>query len=94
VAFDGKMFVEGNSMSKLAIVGLGEVLWDVFPTHKQLGGAPTNFAYISSLLGDEAIVASRVGVDKSGDEIADRLQSLGLDVSYLQRDAAHATGTV
>ena len=81
-------------MSKLVIVGLGEVLWDVFPTHKQLGGAPTNFAYISSLLGDDAFVASRIGADKSGDEIAKRLRSLGLDVSYLQRDAAHATGTV
>src|SRR5664280_3139718 len=45
-------------MSKLTIVGLGEVLWDVFPTHKQLGGAPANFAYISSLLGEEGVVAS------------------------------------
>ena len=81
-------------MSKFKIVGLGEVLWDVFPTHKQLGGAPANFAYISNLLGDEAIVASRVGTDDSGDEIVHRLESLGLDASYLQRDAVHATGTV
>jgi fructokinase len=81
-------------MSKFTIVGLGEVLWDVFPTHKQLGGAPANFAYISSLLGDEAIVASRVGTDALGDEVVGRLQRLQLDCSNLQRDSRHPTGTV
>ena len=29
-------------MSK--IVCFGEVLWDVFPTHKKIGGAPLNVA--------------------------------------------------
>jgi fructokinase len=81
-------------MSRFAIVGLGEVLWDVFPTHKQLGGAPANFAYISGLLGDDGIVASRIGVDTLGDEVVARFEGLGLDVSNLQRDAARATGTV
>jgi fructokinase len=73
---------------------LGEVLWDVFPTHKQLGGAPANFAYISGLLGDDGMVASRIGADALGDEVVAQLQGLGLDESNLQRDAAHATGTV
>jgi len=81
-------------MRKFTIAGLGEVLWDVFPTHKQLGGAPANFAYISSLLGDEALVASRIGADDLGDEVVGRLRSLGIDITYLQRDAEHATGTV
>jgi fructokinase len=43
------------------VVGLGELLWDVFPKGKELGGAPANFAYMTSLLGDHGIVASRVG---------------------------------
>jgi fructokinase len=81
-------------MSKFTIVGLGEVLWDVFPTHKQLGGAPANFAYISGLLGDDGIVASRIGGDALGDEVVARLTGLGLDVASIQRDTAHATGTV
>ena len=34
------------------VVGLGEVLWDMLPDGKQLGGAPANFAYMTSLLGD------------------------------------------
>jgi len=81
-------------MSKLTIVGLGEVLWDVFPTHKQLGGAPANFAYISSLLGEEGVVASRIGDDELGAEVESRLKSLGLDTSHLQRCTMHPTGTV
>ncbi len=81
-------------MSKFTIVGLGEVLWDVFPTHKQLGGAPANFAYISSLLGDHGVVASRVGTDALGDDVVNRLQALALETTYLQRDPDHPTGTV
>lgn len=76
------------------IVGLGEVLWDVLPDGKQLGGAPANFAYISSLLGHRGIVASRVGADAAGEELRARLNELRLDTSELQRDATHATGTV
>ena len=75
-------------------VGLGEVLWDLFPGRTQLGGAPTNFAYISSLLGEHAVVASRVGNDALGHEARTDLQSLGLDTSYMQVDASHPTGTV
>ena len=81
-------------MSKFTIVGLGELLWDVFPTHKQLGGAPANFAYISSLLGEDALVASRIGQDALGTEVVTRLQGLGLDCSYVQNDPVRATGTV
>lgn len=76
------------------VVGLGEVLWDLFPEGKQLGGAPANFAYIANLLGDRGIVASRVGNDALGDEIGKKLESLGLETSSLQKDSAHPTGTV
>ena len=46
---------------KKKVVGLGEVLWDLFPGRACLGGAPANFAYITTLMGDHGIVASRVG---------------------------------
>jgi fructokinase len=81
-------------VSTFTIVGVGEILWDVFPTHKQLGGAPANFAYISWLLGDRTIVATRIGNDELGNEVIGRLQALGLGTSYVQRDARHPTGTV
>ena len=78
----------------MLVVGLGEVLWDLFPEGKQLGGAPANFAYITNLLGDRGIIASRVGDDAFGDEIQQRLGTLGLEASYLQLDSARPTGTV
>lgn len=81
-------------MRKFTVVGLGEVLWDVFPGHKQLGGAPSNFAYISGLLGDRGVVASRVGIDSLGDEVISRLEGLSLDCACVQRDPSHPTGTV
>ena len=76
------------------VVGLGELLWDLFPKGKQLGGAPANFAYITALLGDSGIIASRVGDDRLGQEALWHLKSSGLDVSRVQRDPTHPTGTV
>src|SRR5271165_4028654 len=76
------------------IVGLGEILWDLLPAGKQLGGAPSNFAYISTLLGNEGIVASRLGQDALGNEAARQLAQLGVNTSFLQTDATHPTGTV
>jgi len=76
------------------VVGLGELLWDLFPSGKQLGGAPANFAYITALLGDSGVVASRVGDDRLGQEALWHLKSSGLDVSRIQRDLNHPTGTV
>src|SRR5438552_5440110 len=76
------------------VVGLGEILWDMLPTGKQLGGAPSNFAYISTLLEGEGIVASRTGNDALGREAAQRLTALGLTTEFLQTDDASPTGTV
>lgn len=80
-------------MNKPVIVGLGEVLWDLLPRGKFLGGAPANFAFHASQLGAEGIVASAVGNDALGDEIVARLESLGLSTQYLQRND-FPTGTV
>lgn len=79
---------------KHTIVGLGEILWDLFPAGPQLGGAPANFAYITSLLGNRGIAASRLGHDDLGREAAVRLKELGLDTKFLQEDRQHPTGTV
>jgi fructokinase len=81
-------------MTKPAImIGLGEILWDLLPSGKVLGGAPANFAYMTSLLGDRGIVASRVGNDELGREACRVLQRLGLATECVQRDGEHETGT-
>jgi len=79
---------------RFAVVGLGEMLWDLLPKGKQLGGAPANFAYMTGLLGDRALVASRIGKDRLGNAAARRLARLGLPTTHLQVDAARPTGTV
>jgi fructokinase len=80
--------------AKRIIVGVGELLWDLLPSGKQLGGAPANFAYITNLLGDTGIPASRVGRDSLGGEALHRLTQLGLTTDFIQRDSTHPTGTV
>jgi fructokinase len=50
------------------IVGLGEVLWDLLPGGRQLGGAPANFTYHASALGADTRLVSRVGNDELGRE--------------------------
>jgi fructokinase len=79
---------------KHTTVGLGELLWDLLPSGKQLGGAPANFAYITNLLGDHGIPASRIGCDSLGDEALQKLTQLGLSANFVQRDSIRPTGTV
>lgn len=83
-----------TNTNKKRIVGLGEVLWDILPEQTCLGGAPANFAYITTLMGDRGIIASRVGEDARGSEALGRLKELGLEIDQVQTDAAHPTGTV
>ncbi|HKT86993.1 MAG TPA: carbohydrate kinase [Candidatus Sulfotelmatobacter sp.] len=79
---------------KKRVVGLGEVLWDLLPRGACLGGAPANFAYITTLMGDQGIVASRVGADSRGIDALRRMEDLGLDIDHVQTDRDHPTGTV
>jgi fructokinase len=76
------------------VIGLGEILWDVFPSGRRLGGAPANFAYCSHLLGNRSIIASRIGADELGRELRQALQQTGVSDLSLQTDPSHPTGTV
>lgn len=76
-----------------AMIGLGEVLWDLLPSGKKLGGAPANFAYMVNVLGDRGIIASRIGDDEFGREARIAIQALGLDTTYVQQDQYHPTST-
>jgi fructokinase len=75
-------------------VGLGELIWDLLPEGRRLGGAPTNFAYVARLLGNRSAVASRVGRDALGREARARLEAAGVSTEYVQTEGAHPTGTV
>jgi fructokinase len=65
----------------VTIVGLGEVLWDVFPDGPRFGGAPANFACsVAELASDSARVfmASAVGSDELGRRAIESLQEHGV----------------
>lgn len=77
------------------IVGIGELLWDVFPDgRKVLGGAPFNFAFHCHQLGHKAMIVSRVGDDDLGHELREHVLRLGLSDEFIQQDDQHPTGTV
>src|SRR5271170_2868972 len=82
-----------NAQPKV-IVGLGELLWDMLPEGKQLGGAPANFSVMSARLGNRAVIASRLGNDTLGREARDYLTPLPADLNSLQEDPKHPTGSV
>jgi fructokinase len=76
------------------IIGIGELLWDMLPDGKMLGGAPANFAYWSTRLGNRGVVASRVGEDALGNDALALLTQADVETAYIQRDAERPTGTV
>lgn len=55
--------------NKGLVIGIGELLFDVFPDEKKLGGAPVNFAYHVAREGIESLAVSAVGNDADGDDI-------------------------
>lgn len=56
-------------MKNYTVIGIGEILWDLLPDGKILGGAPANFAYHAAQLGAEGVAISAVGNDELGREI-------------------------
>lgn len=80
------------------VVGVGEVLWDCFPSGDRLGGAPLNFTahcqQLGSRYGIQASMLSRVGNDPLGMQAIQQIEQLGVDTTYLQVDSTHRTGIV
>lgn len=76
------------------IAVIGEILIDIFPDYERIGGAPFNFAYHLKKLGFPVRFFTRVGQDRHGEHIVDRLRSTGFDLDDVQTDPIHPTGTV
>ncbi|MDD3077665.1 MAG: carbohydrate kinase [Paludibacter sp.] len=77
---------------KNVIVGIGEILWDMLPGGKVLGGAPANFAYHVSQLGFHGYAVSAIGKDELGEEISDSL--IQKDLRHDIQAINYPTGTV
>jgi len=76
------------------IIVIGEILFDLFPNKKRMGGAPFNFAFHLKKLGFPVRFVSRVGKDALGREILYFLKQHQFDLNDIQIDPDHETGTV
>ena len=79
---------------KTNVVCFGEVLYDVFPTHRKIGGAPLNVALRLASLGINAQIISRVGNDEIGKELVAFIQANNVPKDTIQIDETYATGEV
>ncbi|MDD7721721.1 MAG: PfkB family carbohydrate kinase, partial [bacterium] len=78
---------------KKVIVGIGELLWDVFPDQKKAGGAPVNFIYHATQQGAEGYAISAVGNDVFGTEIIQELEKNRISSAYIAT-VDYPTGSV
>lgn len=76
------------------IIAIGELLWDLLPTKKVLGGAPANFAYHTHAMGAESLIVSCIGNDALGRELRLRLAEMGLRTDGITTDPIAPTGVV
>jgi fructokinase len=81
-------------MEKLKLTCFGEVLWDVFPTHKKIGGAPLNVALRLKSYGNDVSMISRVGKDDLGISLLQFIEQQGLNTNNIQIDSDLKTGEV
>ncbi len=76
------------------VVCFGEVLFDVFPTHRKIGGAPLNVALRMTSLGIDAKIISRIGEDEIGKELLTFVKENNVSTDFIQIDKSFSTGEV
>ena len=76
------------------IVAFGEVVWDILPNEKILGGTPSNMVFRCNSFKEEGFLLSRVGDDELGNAALLRLKELGISEENVQVDSEFPTGTV
>lgn len=79
-------------MSKITC--FGEVLWDVFPTHKKIGGAPLNVANRLQALGNDVTMISAIGEGGNGTKLLDYIKEVGINPNCIQVHNEYKTGKV
>lgn len=79
-------------MKKNIIIGIGEILWDMLPSGKRVGGAPVNFVYHASQAGADGYAISQIGNDRLGAEIISELEKN--KIKYIVRESNFPTSTV
>ena len=76
-----------------SLVAIGELVWDLLPAGKVLGGFPVNLCYSLNCLGGQAEPVTAAGTDSLGTRAIQQLRSLDLSIFHLQA-SEYPTGTV
>ncbi|MBR3965615.1 MAG: carbohydrate kinase [Clostridia bacterium] len=76
----------------MKILSFGEIIWDVYPDKKCIGGAPLNFAAHAANEGAEVSLLSAVGYDELGMDALEIIKKHGVDISLVAVKAAYPTG--
>lgn len=80
-------------MSK-KIVAFGELVWDILPDGKTLGGTPSNLVFRCNSFSEQGFLLSRIGDDSLGAEAIQKLKELSIADENVQIDQEFATGTI
>ena len=83
-----------QSVKEFVVVGLGAVLWDVFPDGTHFGGAPANFACHAKMLGGQSSMVSCVGQDQMGIDVLNFFEQYQVNTDVISQSDQHPTGTV
>ena len=68
---------------KKRILSVGEIIWDVYPTSREIGGAPLNFAAHCAICGAESLLLSALGKDELGEAAYAMLARVGVDSRFV-----------
>jgi fructokinase len=83
-----------TSRAAPSVLGVGELLWDLFPDGPRLGGAPFNVTANLRRLGHRAAFVTAVGDDELGRAALAAADKLDVDVTFIARALDLPTGTV
>lgn len=81
-------------MSSTELICFGELLWDVFPSGKVIGGAPYNIVNRANALGLHSSVITSIGKDAHGEELLTSIRAAGIDTTFVQVHDTLPTGVV
>jgi fructokinase len=76
----------------MKLLSFGEILWDLYPTEKYIGGAPFNFAAHVAKHGESVYLLSCLGMDDLADQALEQLEAFGIFTDYVSRSHAYPTG--
>jgi fructokinase len=76
------------------VIGIGELLWDLFPGGPRLGGAPFNAIANLRRLGHTGAFVTAVGADDLGRAALAAVDDLGVEATFIATALDLPTGTV